>query len=61
MVGVMLVDRPLRYQVVTHHHSDHLGGIGEALDLGATLVTVAGNVEPITEADVRGGRVVRVP
>jgi glyoxylase-like metal-dependent hydrolase (beta-lactamase superfamily II) len=32
--------RPLRYQVVTHHHQDHLGGIDEALDLGATLVTV---------------------
>lgn len=32
--------RPLRYQVVTHHHSDHLGGIDEALALGATLVAV---------------------
>lgn len=32
--------RPLRYQVVTHHHSDHLGGIDEALSLGATLVAV---------------------
>ena len=32
--------RPLRYQVVTHHHQDHLGGIDEALALGATLVTV---------------------
>ena len=42
--------RPLRYQVVTHHHQDHLGGINEALELGATLVTVGNNIEPITEA-----------
>ena len=45
--------RPLRYQVVTHHHSDHLGGIGEALDLGATLVTVTDNVEAVTDASGR--------
>jgi glyoxylase-like metal-dependent hydrolase (beta-lactamase superfamily II) len=51
--------RPLRYQVVSHHHSDHLGGMGEALDLGATLVTVTENIEPIKEAsrrDIEGGR-----
>lgn len=32
--------RPLAYQVVTHHHQDHIGGLDEALALGATLVTV---------------------
>jgi glyoxylase-like metal-dependent hydrolase (beta-lactamase superfamily II) len=41
--------RPLRFQVVTHHHQDHLGGINEALELGATLVTVSGNIETISE------------
>ena len=45
--------RPLRYQVVTHHHSDHLGGIDEALGLGATLVTVDANIEPIREVSQR--------
>ncbi|MFK7829625.1 MAG: MBL fold metallo-hydrolase [Congregibacter sp.] len=30
---------PLAYQVVTHHHSDHIAGIDEALALGARLVT----------------------
>jgi glyoxylase-like metal-dependent hydrolase (beta-lactamase superfamily II) len=45
--------RPLRYQVVSHHHSDHLGGMGEALDLGATLVTVPKNIEPIKDASQR--------
>ena len=42
--------RPLRYQVVTHHHSDHLGGIDEALNLGATLVTVENTVPAIEAA-----------
>ncbi len=41
--------RPLRYQVVTHHHQDHLGGLDEALNLGATLVTVDANVETIRD------------
>ena len=45
--------RPLRYQVVSHHHTDHLGGMGEALDMGATLVTVADNIEPIKQASGR--------
>lgn len=39
----------LAYQVVTHHHNDHLGGIDEALSLGATLVTVDDTVEVIRD------------
>jgi glyoxylase-like metal-dependent hydrolase (beta-lactamase superfamily II) len=31
-------EKPLRYQIVTHHHTDHLGGMAEALALGATFV-----------------------
>jgi glyoxylase-like metal-dependent hydrolase (beta-lactamase superfamily II) len=42
--------RPLGYQVVSHHHQDHLGGIPEAVELGATLVTVTDNIEPIRQA-----------
>jgi glyoxylase-like metal-dependent hydrolase (beta-lactamase superfamily II) len=42
--------KPLGLQIVTHHHADHLGGLGEALDLGATLITVEENVELIREA-----------
>ncbi|MCZ6501884.1 MAG: hypothetical protein O6945_05140 [Gammaproteobacteria bacterium] len=41
--------QPLKYQIITHHHQDHLGGINEAIDLGATLVTVDDNVEPIRD------------
>lgn len=33
-------DKPLKYQIVTHHHSDHIGGMADAAALGATFVTV---------------------
>ncbi len=42
--------KPLSYQVVTHHHSDHIGGLGEAVALGAKLVTVDENVETIKDS-----------
>ncbi len=41
------VDKPLSYQVVTHHHSDHIGGIPEAVELNANLVTVESHVAPL--------------
>lgn len=44
------IDKPLRYQVVSHHHNDHVAGLKEALDLGATLVTVRDHVPPIVRA-----------
>jgi glyoxylase-like metal-dependent hydrolase (beta-lactamase superfamily II) len=47
------IHKPLKYQVITHHHADHLGGVNEALELGATLVTVAENVETIRDATDR--------
>ncbi len=40
-------EKPLRYQIVTHHHSDHVGGMGEAVALNASLITVAEHVAPI--------------
>ncbi len=39
--------KPLKYQVVTHHHMDHLGGMGEAADLGASFITVKEHVASI--------------
>lgn len=39
--------QPLSHQIITHHHNDHLGGMDEAVSLGATLVTVADNVAPV--------------
>ncbi len=42
--------KPLTYQVVTHHHSDHIGGIGDAIRLGAKVVTVDDNIDAISES-----------
>jgi len=39
--------QPLAYQVVTHHHNDHLAGIRDATAAGATLITVASNVDAV--------------
>lgn len=41
--------QPLAYQVVTHHHNDHLAGIRDAVDAGATLVAVDSNVRDIKD------------
>lgn len=30
--------KPLKYHIVTHHHRDHLAGMQEAADLGATFI-----------------------
>lgn len=39
----------LTHQIVTHHHSDHVGGLGEAAEMGAKLVTVSANIEALKE------------
>ena len=44
------VDKPLKYQVVSHHHNDHLAGMQEAAELGATFVTVQAHVNSIRDA-----------
>jgi glyoxylase-like metal-dependent hydrolase (beta-lactamase superfamily II) len=35
--------KPIKYLVLTHHHSDHAGGFREYVVEGATIVTTAGN------------------
>ncbi len=32
------IKKPLRYLVATHHHSDHLEGVPQALELGAKII-----------------------
>lgn len=44
------VDKPLNFQVVSHHHNDHLGGMKEAAELGAVFVTVKEHVNSIRES-----------
>ncbi len=43
-------DKPLRYQIVTHHHTDHLGGMADALALGAIFVTPSNALANVTTA-----------
>jgi len=40
-------DKPLKYFIVTHHHSEHLAAIENAVALGAKIVTVKENVSAI--------------
>ena len=35
--------KPIKYLVLTHHHSDHAGGFREYVAEGATIVTTPGN------------------
>ncbi|MEX0299411.1 MAG: MBL fold metallo-hydrolase, partial [Kordiimonas sp.] len=44
------LNKPLKFQVVTHHHSDHIAGLDEAIELGAKLVTVRTHVQPLKAA-----------
>lgn len=41
------LEKPLGYHIVTHQHADHIGGIGEAVALGANLVTVENHLPPV--------------
>jgi glyoxylase-like metal-dependent hydrolase (beta-lactamase superfamily II) len=36
-------DKPIRYVVVSHFHADHAGGIGAYAEIGATILSSAGN------------------
>ena len=42
-------DKPIRYLITSHHHSDHTGGIRAYAAEGATIVTHANNEEVIRE------------
>jgi glyoxylase-like metal-dependent hydrolase (beta-lactamase superfamily II) len=41
-------DKPLRYSVLTHHHSDHIVGVNALAAAGATIVTTGGNEDYIS-------------
>ncbi len=43
------IDKPLKYQVVTHHHQDHQRGLKEAAKLGVKFITVQQHVAKIRE------------
>lgn len=41
--------KPLKYMVLSHHHSDHLAGVPEAIALGATLVTTPMTIQTLQQ------------
>ena len=41
---------PLKYQIFTHHHADHLGGVDDAVAMGALLVTAPELIPAIRDA-----------
>jgi glyoxylase-like metal-dependent hydrolase (beta-lactamase superfamily II) len=47
--------KPIRYVVITHHHSDHMGGAHAFAEIGATLVVPAGDVLAATRALAAAG------
>jgi glyoxylase-like metal-dependent hydrolase (beta-lactamase superfamily II) len=45
-----IADKPIRYGVLTHHHSDHVPGAAAYAEDGATIVTFAENEEVVRKA-----------
>ncbi len=57
------VSKPLTYQIITHHHADHLDGINDAVKLGAKAVTVAANVDVIAgrlDSELQGNNIISI-
>lgn len=42
-------EKPLRYQVVTHHHSDHIDGMKEVAELGTIFICTQDHMAPVQE------------
>jgi len=56
-------NKPLKYHVVTHHHSDHLEGVEDAFDAGAILVvpdTVVASVEALFDTKPADGKIMSI-
>lgn len=54
-------DKPLSHQIATHHHTDHLASMPDALALGATIIAPAeavANVQTAAGADLTDDRLV---
>jgi glyoxylase-like metal-dependent hydrolase (beta-lactamase superfamily II) len=41
--------KPLRYQIVSHHHWDHVGGMTEAAELGANFIITKEHIETVRD------------
>ena len=47
LIGQTLPNRPIRYVMVTHHHTDHAGGLRPYMARGATILVSPGSEEYI--------------
>ncbi len=45
-----VADKPLRYGVLTHHHSDHIPGVADYVEAGAAIVTFRENEDVVRQA-----------
>ena len=45
-----IAEKPIRYGVLTHHHSDHIPGAAAYAEQGATIVTFEENAQLVREA-----------
>ncbi|MFC4348486.1 hypothetical protein ACFO5Q_11595 [Kordiimonas lipolytica] len=43
-------NKPLRYQIVTHHHDDHIAGLKDAARLGATFIVAEEHIDAVRAA-----------
>ncbi|WP_085299561.1 MBL fold metallo-hydrolase [Cognaticolwellia mytili] len=53
------MDKPLKYQVVSHHHTDHLEGMKEANELGVTFISVEEHqalIKELAQVDIKQDR-----
>ena len=46
----MGIEKPLKYQVVTHHHSDHIEGLSSITELGTNFITVGEHIASIQDS-----------
>jgi glyoxylase-like metal-dependent hydrolase (beta-lactamase superfamily II) len=44
----LIPGKPIRYVVMTHHHSDHVGGLRSFIAEGASVITTPGNRRVVT-------------
>ncbi|MEO8452653.1 MAG: MBL fold metallo-hydrolase [Gemmatimonadota bacterium] len=47
VVDSLVPGKPIRFLIVSHHHSDHLGGIGGLAGFGTTVLAPAGDLTAV--------------